>query len=51
MSDTWRRIPKGKKREPRPPEKGGHRNFFDELDELDELLEEANEQNDEDRRD
>ena len=32
MSDTWRRTPKGKKREPRPPEKGGQRNYIVEVE-------------------
>lgn len=26
MSDTWQKTPKGKKKDPRPPEKGGHVN-------------------------
>lgn len=30
MSKTWRQIPKGSVKEPRPPEKGGHKNIYKE---------------------
>lgn len=30
MGKTWRNLPKGAAKEPRPPEKGGHRNYYKE---------------------
>jgi hypothetical protein len=30
MSKTWRQAPKGPVKEPRPPEKGGHKNIYKE---------------------
>lgn len=49
MSKTWREAPKGPPKDPRPPEKGGHKNIYKiaveeeivDLDEIDNLDEEA----------
>lgn len=41
MSDTWERTPKGKKKDPRPPEKGGQVNL------IKKFIEEEEEQKDE----
>jgi hypothetical protein len=30
MSKTWRGVPVGHPRDPRPPEKGGHKNLYKE---------------------
>jgi hypothetical protein len=52
MSKTWREAPKGPPKDPRPPEKGGHKNlyrealekeFYDDSPDWEELAELANE--------
>jgi len=41
MSKTWREIPKGPPKDPRPPEKGGHKNIYKEtIEEIEEVEEE-----------
>lgn len=50
MSDTWRSSPKGKKKEPRPPAKGGQHNLVREfIEEKEQEVEDGSSEDDDAR--